>query len=394
MKCRVDGSHCKTFLDLGKMPIANGFFKKNDKKKEYFFNLKAAFNEKLSLFQIVEFPSPKKMFNKNYPFFSSSSQNMIDHFKKFSDFIKKKYLNKNSLILEIGSNDGTFLKNFDKKRSYGFEPSRSVHLKSKEIGVNSINKFFNLKNISSLKSNFGKFDVISGANVFCHIPNQIDLIKSIDKLLSKKGTLILEEPYLGAMYEKTSYDQIYDEHIYMFSLSSIQKLYDLFGFELIDALPQKTHGGSMRYIIKRKNITKKTTRLLKLLKFERNKKIDKFSACLSFKKKVIMSKKLLRDKILKILNSKNKICGYGATSKSTTILNYCKINKNMIDCIYDTTKNKIGKLTPGTHIPVLNYKLFKHSNYKYVFLFAWNHKSEILKKEKNKKNIIWFNHLN
>ena len=266
MKCRVDGSHCKTFLDLGKMPIANGFFKKNDKKKEYFFNLKAAYNEKLSLFQIVEFPSPKKMFNKNYPFFSSSSQNMIDHFKKFSDFIKKKYLNKNSLILEIGSNDGTFLKNFDKKRSYGFEPSRSVHLKSKEIGVNSINKFFNLKNISSLKSNFGKFDVISGANVFCHIPNQIDLIKSIDKLLSKNGTLILEEPYLGAMYEKTSYDQIYDEHIYMFSLSSIQKLYDLFGFELIDALPQKTHGGSMRYIIKRKNITKKTTRLLKTFK--------------------------------------------------------------------------------------------------------------------------------
>ena len=107
-----------------------------------------------------------------------------------------------------------------------------------------------------------------------------------------------------------------------------------------------------------------------------------------------MSKKLLRDKILKIRNSKNKICGYGATSKSTTILNYCKINKNMIDCIYDTTKNKIGKLTPGTHIPVLNYKLFKNSNYKYVFLFAWNHKSEILKKEKNKKNIIWFNHLN
>ena len=89
MKCRVDGSHCKTFLDLGKMPIANGFFKKSEKKKEYFFNLKAAFNEKLSLFQIVEFPSPKKMFNKNYPFFSSSSQNMIDHFKKFSDFIKK-----------------------------------------------------------------------------------------------------------------------------------------------------------------------------------------------------------------------------------------------------------------------------------------------------------------
>ena len=96
-----------------------------------------------------------------------------------------------------------------------------------------------------------------GSNVFCHIPNQINLIKSIDKLLSKKGVLIFEEPYLGSMYEKVSYDQIYDEHIYMFSLTSIDRIYKLFNFELIDAYPQITHGGSMRYIIKRKGTSKK-----------------------------------------------------------------------------------------------------------------------------------------
>ncbi len=393
MKCRIDGSSCNIFLNLGKMPVANGFCKKKNFKNEFFFKLKAAFNKKLSLFQIVNYPNPKKMFNKNYPFYTSSSNHMINHFKKFSEFIKKKYLSKGSILLEIGSNDGTFLKNFNKKNVYGFEPSKSVHLKAKKQGLKSINKFFNIKNILLLKSLFKKVDVIVGANVFCHIPDQPDLIKSIDKLLSPGGTIIFEEPYLGSMYKKTSYDQIYDEHIYMFSLSSIEKIYDLFGFELVDAIPQSTHGGSMRYILKRKNIEKKSKRLLKLLKSERIKKINKFSACLSFKKKVIRSKYKLRKRIKNIKKRGFNICGYGATSKSTTILNFCKINERMIDCIFDTTKDKIGKFTPGTHIPIYDYNKFKNSKYKYVFLFAWNHKKEIMKKEKQKKHIKWFTHL-
>ena len=212
-------------------------------------------------------------------------------------------------------------------------------------------------------------------------------------MLSPNGTIIFEEPYLGSMYEKTSYDQIYDEHIYMFSINSIIKIYDLFGFELIDAIPQNTHGGSMRYILKRKNISKKSKRVKKLIKLEKIKKIDKFSACLSFKKKVIKSRLNLRKRILNIKKKGFQICGYGATSKSTTILNFCKINNNMINCIFDTTKDKIGKFTPGTHIPILNYNKFKGSHYKYVFLFAWNHRKEIMKKEKARKNTKWFTHL-
>ena len=393
--CRINKRKSKIFLDLGKMPLANGFIKKNKIKKEYFFPLKTAFNESLSLFQLVKNPSPKKMFNKKYPFYTSSSNYMKHHFRKFASFVKKKYLKKNSLIIEIGSNDGTFLSNFKKKNCYGFEPSKSVHDVARKNGINSINKFFNLKNITSLKNNFKNFDLIVGSNVFCHIPDQKNLIKTIDKLLSDKGVLILEEPYLGSMYKKISYDQIYDEHIYMFSLTSIEKIYKLYNFKLIDAIPQKTHGGSMRYILKRKGEnTNKSKRLIELLKYEKQKEIGNFRGCLKFKKKVEKSKINLNNKIKKILLSGNKICGYGATSKSTTILNYCGINNKMIDCIYDTTPDKIGKLSPGMHIPIENYKNFEKSKYKYVFLFAWNHKKEILKKEKKKKNLKWFSHLN
>ena len=393
MKCRIDKSKCNVFLNLGKMPVANGFINKKNNKKEFFYKLKCAFNKKLSLFQIVDFPSPKRMFNKYYPFYTSSSNFMINHFKNFSNFLKKNYLKKNSIIIEIGSNDGTLLSHFNKKTSIGFEPSRSVHNVAIKKGLRSINKFFNFKNISKLRKYYGKIDLIFGANVFCHIPDQVDLIKSMDKLLSSNGAIIFEEPYLGSMYKKVSYDQIYDEHIYMFSLTSVKKIYEKFGFELIDAYPQITHGGSMRYVIKRKENSKKSKNLINLLNHEKKNKIDKFSACLKFKKNVINSKKKLRLKIKKILMKKNRICGYGATSKSTTILNFCNINNSMIDCIFDTTRDKIGKLTPGTHIPVVDYELFKKSKYKHVFLFAWNHKKEILKKEKKKK-IKWFTHLN
>ena len=394
MICRISKKESKVFLNLGKMPLANGFIKKNQIKKEYFYSLKVAFNKELSLFQLVNNPLPTKMFNDKYPFYTSSSNYMKNHFNNFAKFVKKNYLKKDSLIIELGSNDGTFLSHFNKKNSFGFEPSKSVHNVAKKKGIKSINKFFNLKNTKILKNNYNNFDLIIGSNVFCHIPNQIELLKTIDKLLSKTGTIILEEPYLGSMYKKVSYDQIYDEHIYMFSLSSIKKIYRLYNFELIDAIKQNTHGGSIRYILKRKGQGKKSKRLINLLKLEKKNNIDNFKGCEKFKKQVQKSKINLKRKINKILSSGAKICGYGATSKSTTILNYCKINHAHIDCIFDTTPDKINKLTPGTHIPIRDYKYFKESDYKNVFLFAWNHKKEILKKEKKKKNLKWFNHLN
>ena len=393
MNCRISKKKLKVFLDLGKMPIANGFIHKKNFKKEYFFPLKVAFSKHLSLVQIVSNPPPKKMFNKNYPFYTSSSKNMIEHFRNYSDWLKKKYLRKKGNLLELGSNDGTFLENFKGYHKVGFEPSKSVHKLAKSKGIKSINDFFNYKSIKPFIKKKIKFDVIVGSNVICHIPDQINLIKNFDKVLSKNGYIIFEEPYLGSMYKKVSYDQIYDEHIYMFSVTSINKIYKSFGFKLIDAIPQNTHGGSMRYIISKNSGQKISNRLKKIFKNEKKFNIDTFKGCKIFKNKVEKSKVNLIKKIKKIKMEGLKICGYGATSKSTTILNYCKIGPRLIDCIFDTTQDKINKYSPGMHIPIVDYKYFKKSNYKKIFLFAWNHKKEILKKEKNKKNIEWFSHL-
>ena len=393
MKCKITVKKINPFMSFGKMPLANGFLKKKDFPKEFFYNLEIGFSNKLSLFQINDHPSPPQMFNKKYPFFTGSSNFMKIHFKNYSNYIKKKISNGSKLI-EIGSNDGTFLSNFDKKKFdvVGVEPSKNVSEIARSNGIKSINKFFNRDIIKSIKNYKHNTDIICGANVICHIPKLKELIKTIDILLSKNGEFIFEEPYMGSMFEKTSYDQIYDEHIYMFSCTSIKKIFKLFDLNLINAIPQKTHGGSMRYVISRKKIESKN--LIKILDYEKKMNLDNLQSCINFKKKCEISKKKLNEKINSIKKSGKNICGYAATSKSTTILNYCKIGPEKIDYICDTTKEKIDKFSPGKHIPIKSMSYFKKNKPDFVFLLGWNHKKEIFKKEKNFiKKKQWFAHI-
>lgn len=395
--CKITNSVNKKIINFGKMPIANCFIKKKDLKKEFFFNLSVSFSEKISLLQLDDHPKPEMMFNNKYPFYTSSSKFMISHFNNYAHWAQKKFINKNNnKIIEIGSNDGTFLKNFKKKffEHAGFEPSKNISDLARSKGLNSIPKFFNRNNLDSIENFISSTDIIFGSNVICHIPDLIEFIKTSDLLLSKDGKIIFEEPYLGSMYKKISYDQIYDEHIFIFSITSIKKIFDLFNFELIDAIYQPTHGGSMRYVIQRATGSKINKKINRLLEYEKREDIDSLKGALKFKKNCELSKEKLLSKLKKIKKAGKKICGYGATSKSTTILNYCNIGTDFINCIYDTTPDKIGKLSPGKHIPILDHKNFKNDNCDYAFLFAWNHKKEIEKKEKDflKRGGKWITH--
>ena len=394
MKCKITNKNISPFMSFGKMPIANGFLKNEQFGKEFFFDMEVGFSEDVSLFQLKDHPSPEQMFNERYPFFTSSSKFMTAHFKNFADYLTKNFINSNSKVIEIGSNDGTLLKNFKDLgiECVGFEPSKNVSDRANSNGIKTINKFFSSKNLSDAKEFVTKTDLICASNVICHIPDLNDLIISIDKMLTKNGSFIFEEPYLGSMFEKVSYDQIYDEHIYIFSASSISKIFQLYDFELIDILPQPTHGGSMRYIIQRKNRNKKSKNLIKILENEKLRKLDVLESCIQFKKNCETSKMQLIKKINKLKEQNKSICGYAATSKSTTILNYCKIDNKTIKFICDTTPEKIGKFSPGMHIPIVDMKYFKDNITDAVYLFAWNHKEEIFKKE-NTLKVDWFSHV-
>ncbi|MBC8306279.1 MAG: class I SAM-dependent methyltransferase [Pelagibacterales bacterium] len=397
MKCKITDAEIKPFMSFGKMPIANGFLNKENFNKEFFFDLSVGFSEKISLFQLKDHPTPEQMFNSKYPFFSGSSEFMKQHFVQYSNFIKKNYLQNNSKIIEIGSNDGTCLKNFkDGNVDYiGFEPSSNVAELANINGIKTLNHFFNLNAIDLIKDFKKKTDVIYAANVICHVPDLKNLIKTIDALLSSDGVFIFEEPYLGSMFEKASYDQIYDEHIYIFSASSVKKVFELFDMDLINLIKQPTHGGSMRYIIGRKGKHKINKCVEEMLDEEKMKNLDNITSCNNFKKNCEESKKNLNTHLMSLKNEGKRIVGYGATSKSTTILNYCQINSETIEYICDTTKEKIGKFSPGMHIPIVSNNHFKNDNPDIAFLFAWNHKDEIFNKEKNftKKNGKWISHV-
>ena len=397
MRCKISNNTIEPFMSFGRMPIANAFLTKDEFVEEFFFDMEVGFSEKLSLFQLNDHPPPKKMFNENYPFFTESSEYMKIHFKKYADWIKKKYLHNSSKIIEIGSNDGTFLSNFDSNKTeyLGIEPSKSVANIALEKKIKTIKSFFS-HNLSKELTNFREnTDVIIGANVICHVPNLTDLIKGVDNLLSAKGVFIFEEPYLGSMFKKISYDQIYDEHIYMFSAVAIQKIFKLFDMDLIDVLPQTTHGGSLRYVISRKNQHDVSKNVELIVDQEKNENLDNIESCLIFKKNCELSKENLKKKIEDLKKKNMNLCGYAATSKSTTILNYCKIGINEINFICDTTKEKIGKYSPGMHIPIVSTSHFNKAKVDYAYLFAWNHKNEIFKKEIDFKNRggKWFSHV-
>ena len=397
MKCKITGDKLSPFMSFGKMPSANGFLDENNFDNEFFYEMEVGFSSKVSLLQLNEFSNPVKVHNDRYPFYTSSSLNMKKHFNKFAHWLKEKYLHHGSKLIEVGSNDGTLLENFKNSNieAVGFEPSITIAELANKKNIKTLSKFFNTQNLDEIKNFHSSVDVICSANVIAHIPDLKDVIKCVDKLLSSKGLLIFEEPYLGSMFSKVSYDQIYDEHIFMFSVSSIKKIFDLFDFELIDVLPQVTHGGSMRYVIARKNKHKKSEIVSKFLDEEQGKKLDTIESCLDFKKACELSKKMTIEKLNKFKSDNKKICGYAATAKSTTVLNYCNVGTDLIDYICDTTTEKIGKFSPGKHIPVVPMSHFKENIPDIAFLFAWNHKEEIFLKEKEfKKNGgTWFSHV-
>ena len=397
MKCKITNEKISPFMTFGKMPLANGFLEKSEFTSEFTYEMEVGFSQKTSLFQLNEFPNPKKMFGKKYPFYTGSSKYMITHFNKFAEWLRKEFLKSNSKIIEIGSNDGTLLKNFTNTGIdyLGFEPAESVASEALKNNIKTEVDFFNKGSIIKYKNFKNKTDVICAANVVCHVPDLNDLILAADELLSSNGVFIFEEPYLGSMFSKVSYDQIYDEHIFMFSLTSIKKIFNIFDFELIDALPQPTHGGSIRYIVGRKNKHKINARVKEGLALENKKKLDDLDSCLEFKKNCENSKKKVSDHLKKLKNDGKRICGYAATAKSTTILNYCNLNTDIIDFICDTTEEKIGKFSPGMHIPIVPVSHFHKNLPDVAYLFAWNHKDEIYSKEKEflKKGGKWFSHV-
>jgi SAM-dependent methyltransferase len=368
----------KEFLNLGKQPIANGFLYEKDIPNEFFYNLKVGFDNKTKLVTQMEYVDPPLMFNENYSYRGSMSTTMVNHFKEFSNL----FINKDIKVLEIGSNDGVFLKNWNPKQTFAVEPCGNFAKETNELGYKTYNEFWTFDLSTKIKETHGQIDLIFAANCICHIPDLDQTFKAVHNLLSDKGIFVFEDPSLAQMINNNSYDQIYDEHPHIFSVIALNNLLTKNNLKIIKVDNTPVHGGSNRlWVVKNTNSQLPDKSVKNNIEFEKILKLNTFSTFKKFAKKVEQSKKDLVNLLINCKKQNKKVISYGATSKSTTVFNYCGINSDLIQYIIDTTPEKIGKLAPGSHIPIIESQGIQQ-DVDVAYLGAWNFAIEILKKEK------------
>ena len=283
---------------------------------EYFYDLKVGYSETSCLLQLVEQPEPEKMFHEEYAFFRTSKL-MTKHFSEWASKILDTKADSN-FIIEIGCNDGIFLQNFvgTNHRCLGVEPSKNVAAVAKTKGIPIKNKFMNKETAAEILNEHGRADYITSANVICHIPNIIELAESVEMVLKDSGLFVFEEPYLGDIVEKCSYDQIYDEHVYLFSCLSVQYIFKQVGLELVKAEHQTTHGGSMRYYLGKKGNHVIDQSVENFISIEKRKGLNSIQSMRQLGLRIKNSKEQLHDSF-SIKDSNRTIVGC-TTSKSTT----------------------------------------------------------------------------
>ena len=382
-ECRCCGNKkLKRVLSLGFQPLANNLIKKiTDKTEKY--PLEMNYCPNCHNCQLSVAIDPKKMFKK-YFYLSSTSKSFRQHFENASKtYIKEFKLNKNSYIIDIGSNDGVGLvpfKNMGYKNLLGIEPAKNLCKISKEKGIRTINAFLTFNTLKSIKKNA---DLILASNVFAHSDDLETMAKCILKILSKKGIAIIEVQYLLNTIKDLTFDNIYHEHYNYWSLTSLKFFFDRLGANIFKAEKINTHGGSLRIYISKDKSKKKHKSVKNFLYEEEKFGVKNFKTYQVFSKKIEEIKKNVLKNINK-LNLKNKIIGYGSPAKATTALNYFGISKE-IDFIVEDNKLKHGKLIPGVNIPIYSKAKVKDKNY-LVLILAWNFFKEIRKNNKKLSN--------
>ena len=382
--CRCCGSkNLKRILSLGFQPLANNLIK-NKKSKFDTYPLELNFCLDCYNVQLSVSVNPKKMFS-NYYYLSSTSKSFGSHFEQASKkYFKEFKLNKQSQIIDIGSNDGVGLLPFKElgiKNLLGIEPAKNLCKISNKKGIKTLNDFLNYKSLKRIKH---KADLILASNVFAHSDDLKEMGECILKLLSKNGTAIIEVQYLLKTLKDLTFDNIYHEHYNYWSLTSIKNFFDNLGGKIYKAEEINTHGGSLRIYVS-KNLNKKVDKSIsKLLRIEENYGIKKFSTYKTFADKILKIKKNVLNNLKILKNKSNSVIGYGAPAKATTALNFFGISEE-IDFIVEDNKLKHNKYVPGVNIPIYSKNKIKN-NKSPILVLAWNFYSEIKKNNKNLTN--------
>lgn len=334
--------------------------------------------------QVNEVP-PHQMFHAEYPYRASGSSLIRKHGEEVAGrIIQTCPGGRDGFVVEIGSNDGVMLKTLSQAgiRHLGVDPAAVAADVAQTNGVNVWKDFFNASTATKIRDKHGSAQLIYSANAISHISYLDEIFFGVDILLAPDGLFVFEDRYLGDIVECVYFDQIYDEHVYLFSIRSVQAMAARFGFELIDAEHLPLHGGSIRYTVARPGISKPSAAVAEFLAREEAKGLAEEATFLEFSSAVEQIRRDLVTLLQDLRFDGRRVVGYGATSRSATVMNYCGIGPDLLSMVCDSTPAKQGRVTPGTKIPVCPPEYFCNPYPDYALLFAWNHAEEIMAKER------------
>ncbi len=387
--CRSCGhTRLKDVLDLGQTPLADALLTKDDLEKlEPVYPLEVAFCPDCGLLQILKTVPPEELFCREYPYYSSFSDELLRHSRQNAlELIQARGLGSKSLVIEIASNDGYLLKNFVEKGipCLGIDPAEGPAAEAEKAGVPTLCAFFTEDLARQLRHVGKSADVIIANNVFAHVADTNGFIEGLKTLLKEDGTAVIEVPYVRDLIDNCEFDTIYHEHLCYFSATSADHLLRRHSLYLNSVKRLPIHGGSLRLYASRRQMPDDSVK--SILDEERAAGVDAYEYYRDFAIKVNNIREGLRMMLRGLKDQGKRIAAYGAAAKGSTLLNYIGIGKETIDFVVDRNIHKQGRFMPGKRIPVLGVETLLKEMPDYVLLLAWNFTDEILAQQEEYRN--------
>ena len=380
--CRACGQPLtRVILDLGMSPLCESFLRADQLDDvEPFYPLRLFLCDSCWLVQLAEYVSPEVIFGE-YAYFSSFSDSWVDHARRYAEaMIARLRLDRDSLVVELGSNDGYLLRQFDRSGIpvLGIEPAANVAVKAREAGIETIVEFFGEDLGRSLRDAGRRADLLVVNNVLAQVPALNDFVAGAKVLLAPDGLFTIEFPHLLRTLEENQFDQIYHEHFSYFSLRSARRVLARHGLAVIDVEELPTHGGSLRLHVRHAELGQAPTPAVEAIaERERVAGLDSVAGYADLTPRVEATKRDVLTFLIDARRDGKTVAGYGAPGKANTFLNYCGIRTDLLAYTVDRNPYKQGRFTPGTHIPIHEPGRLAETRPDFVWILPWNLRDEI-----------------